>query len=160
MAVGRGIFRAGDQNSRALADYLRLVDINSEKLQIFGQELEAINVQVRHENDAWLIYAENTLVAGSFVLPDDSDEPWLVDLDYLRFPPRPEPDPDAEEEEVDLLEDVDPAELPAFNFSTGELSIGPNTLGAFAFELRPRTGGATISNFTMNAADAHISDSG
>ncbi len=152
-------FAMNSQDSRALSDYLRLVDINAEKLQIFGQELEAINVQVRHQNDAWLIYAENTLVAGNFVLPDDSNMPWLVNLDYLRFPPRPEPEPgDVEEEEIDLLEDVNPAELPPVNFSTKELSIGPSILGAFAFELRPRTGGGTIANFTMSAADAHISD--
>lgn len=152
-------FNTGVSNSRALADYLRLVDINSGKLQIFGQELEAINVQVRRENDSWLIYAENPLVAGNFVLPDASDAPWLVNLDYLRFPPRPEPDPEAAvEEEVDLLEGVDPAALPAFNFSTRELSIGPNLLGAFAFEFRPRAGGAKIADFTMNAADAHITN--
>ncbi|MES2626398.1 MAG: YhdP family protein [Pseudomonadota bacterium] len=151
-------FSTGDQDSRALSDYLRLVDVNAEKLQIFGQELTDINVQVRHENEAWLIYAQNTLVEGNFVLPDNDVMPWLVNLDYLRFPPRPEPDPEVEEEEIDLLENVDPTELPAVNFSTKELSVGANVLGAFAFELRPRTGGATISNFTMNAADAHISD--
>jgi uncharacterized protein (TIGR02099 family) len=151
-------FNTGSQDSRALADYLRLVDINAGKLQIFDQQFDAINVQVRHENEAWLIYAENPLIAGSFVLPDASDEPWLVNLDYLRFPPRPVPVPGAEAEEIDPLENVDPASLPAFNFSTKELSIGPNVLGAFDFELRPRADGATISNFKMNAADAHISD--
>ena len=57
-----------------------------------------------------------------------------------------------------MLENVNPADLPLFDFSTKELSIGANILGAFAFELRPRADGATITNFTMNAADAHISD--
>jgi uncharacterized protein (TIGR02099 family) len=153
-------FRTGDQSARALADYLRLVDINTEKLLIFGQQLDAINVQVRHENGAWHIYAQNALVAGNFALPDDSNMPWLVNLDYLRFPPRPEPPAEADvaAEEIDALENVNPAELPPVNFATKELSIGPSTLGAFAFELRPGPRGATISNFTMNAADAHISD--
>src|SRR5690606_23457872 len=69
---------------RSLAEYLRLIDINLGTLVILGQELEGINVQVTHAADGWHLQGENLLLAGRFMLPDDSSAPWLVDLDYLR----------------------------------------------------------------------------
>lgn len=148
---------------RSLADYLRLIDIDIDTLVILGQQLQDINVQVTHEPNGWYLQGINTLLSGRFMLPVGTAQPWLIDLDYLRFPPRDEPElmaegAEVEEEKVDMLVAVNPVELPPMDFTTAELSIGPQNLGAFSFRLRPNASGATIANFRMVASDASISD--
>jgi uncharacterized protein (TIGR02099 family) len=152
-----------DSGQRTLAEYLRLLDMNLGTLVIAGQELQDIHVQVTYDEAAWQLQGTSALLSGHFTIPADASLPWLVNLDYLRFPAPdgPELGPDGEpveEEEVDLLAAVDPAALPALDFSTAELGIGEQQLGAFSFQLRPHTNGATISAFNMQAADARISD--
>lgn len=146
-------------SGRPLRDYLRLVDLNLGTLDIGGQTLENINVQVSPEDAGWLIRARNALVGGRLILPAAADLPWLVDLDYLRLPPRAEPGTeDAESAPVDPLAGVDPHDLPAIDFSSDEISIGTDNLGAFRFALRPDSSGAEISGFRMDAAEASITD--
>jgi uncharacterized protein (TIGR02099 family) len=141
-----------------LHDYLRLVDVGIGRLQVIGQEFSDIDVEVLFRDGAWHIHGSNEKVSGNLVVPLDGANPWQVDLDYLRFPPRPEPDPEATEppEDIDLLEDVDPTQLPAFAFSTDELSIGPSNLGSWRFDFAPRAGGARISNLRMQEESSRI----
>jgi uncharacterized protein (TIGR02099 family) len=147
---------------RPLAEYLRLVDMQFGVLEVVGQQLENIAVQVRVDDGGWQIDGLNALVGGHLTIPLDAT-PWTASLDYLRFPPRVEPELDAAgkpvaEEKVDILEAVDPSTLPPFDFTTAELSIGDQNLGAFDFRLRPDRNGATITDFRMRAPDSSISD--
>lgn len=146
---------AGDA---ALQDYLRLVDVSVGRLQVIGQEFSDIDVELLFREGAWRIQGTNEKVSGTLTIPEDSTQPWQVALDYLRFPPRPEPDPEATEppEDIDLLEGVDPTELPAFAFSTQELSIGPSNLGSWSFDFAPLARGARISNLRMQEEASRI----
>lgn len=141
-----------------LQDYLRLVDVEVGSLQVLGREFSDIDVELLFREGAWHIAASNAQLAGTLDIPLAAAEPWQVALDYLRFPPRPEPDPEATEppEDIDLLEDVDPATLPAFVFSTQELSIGDSNLGSWSFELVPDATGASIRNLRMQEAASRI----
>jgi len=159
------IFNQGLEGSRSMSDYLRLIDVNVGELFIFGTQFDTINMQIQRINSAWSIFGQNTLIAGNFTIPDDISLPWLVNLDYLRFPPRQElpventaATAESIAAEEDLLEAVNPANLPAMDFATAELSVGEYNLGAFSFVLNPNRGGANVSNFKMSAADAHITD--
>jgi uncharacterized protein (TIGR02099 family) len=162
-AVADALSAKAEPRQRSLAEYLRLVDVNLDQLEIAGQEFANINVQVQYDAAGWQIEGTNTLLGGHFTIPVAEAEPWQVTLDYLRFPPSPEPEPDAAAGEaepvtVDLLSDVDPTQLPSFDFTTAELSLGPQNLGAFSFSFRPDNSGATISDFRMQAEDSAISD--
>ncbi|MEY4642205.1 MAG: hypothetical protein RLZZ227_2199 [Pseudomonadota bacterium] len=148
--------------ARPLAEYLRLVDMKFGTLNIIGQDLQDISVQVQVDDRGWQIQGTNAFLGGNFTIPMAST-PWTVNLDYLRFPPREEPELDAngklvEEEKVDVLEAVDPTVLPPFDFSVSELSVGDQNLGTFDFRLRPNRNGAKISDFRMQAEDSSISD--
>lgn len=154
---------ADDGTTQPLEDYLRLVDVNIGTLQIAGQQLQDINVQVEPVPEGLQIRGLNTTVAGSITIPADPAGAWIVNLDYLRFPPRPERIPDEagqipEEEEIDLLVDVDPTKLHAFDFTTAEISIGSDNLGAYSFRFRPGSAGASIADFRMQSPDANITD--
>lgn len=156
---GRAAADGGTAGSEGgLQDYLRLADVDVGRLQVIGQEFTDIAVEVLFREGAWHLQGNNEKVAGTLVVPVTGSLPWQVDLDYLRFPPRPEPDPDATEppEEIDLLEDVDPTQLPAFAFSTDELSIGPSNLGSWSFDFAPLRSGARISNLRMQEENSRI----
>ena len=145
-------------DSSGLHDYLRLVDIGVGELRVVGQEFADMDLEVLFSDGAWRIHGNNEQVSGDLILPVAEEGPWQIDLEYLRFPPRPEPDPEAVEppEDIDLLEDVDPTQLPAFRFSTAELSIGPSNLGSWSFDFAPLPTGARISNLRMQEQSSRI----
>lgn len=153
-AVGREELAGAPGDESPLSNYLRLVDVDIGSLQLGEQRLEDINVQVRRQDDNWRVYGENARLAGTLSVPVSEEAPWDIELDYLRFPPREAPDPGAPQ--VDLLADVDPRTLPAFNFRTGELSIGDSNLGSFSFEFVPQAGGADIRDFRMQEENSLI----
>ncbi|MES2605546.1 MAG: YhdP family protein [Pseudomonadota bacterium] len=157
--IARELNKAGGEG-RAVADYLRLVDVNVGELVLPGLTLENANVVVRHAEAAWQIDARNDFLAGKLAMPDDAAKPWQIALDYLRFPPRPVLDTTVAvpPEEVDPLADTDPTELPAFDFKTAELSFGDQSLGAISLQYRPHARGASITNFNLQSPDSTITD--
>ena len=141
---------------RTLEEYLRLADVQVGSFNVAGQTFDDISLQVQRQGPAWHIHGNNQMLAGDLVLSDDSTIPWQVALEYLRFPPREEPAMTPGEEEVDLLEEVNPATLPSFDFLTAELSIGESSLGAVSFRYRPRSNGADIDSFTLVSNNSGI----
>ncbi|HEY0962707.1 MAG TPA: YhdP family protein [Pseudomonadales bacterium] len=161
-AVADAMAAKATGGGRALADYLRLVDMRFGTFEILGQALEDIDVHVEVDTSAWQIHGSNALLAGVLTIPREN-APWSVNLDYLRFPAGPEPELDAngkpiDVEKVDLLEAVDPSTLPPFDFAVAELRIGEQGLGAFDFSLRPGAQGAAITDFRMHAPDSGITN--
>ena len=168
-----------DAQSTRLEDFLSLADIHVGTLTVAGQELESVQTRVSRtglmdevseagastQPDSWQVNLENSLLNGAFVFPDDETLPWRVDLDYLRFPDDSDgieegdgDNSDAGEEDVDVLADVNPAELPDMNFRTQELSLGDKHLGAWEFNLRADGNSATVSDLKMTTSDARIRD--
>ena len=159
--VARELNQAGGEG-RAVADYLRLVDVNVGTLIAPGRTLEEVNVVVQRPGAAWQISAHNELLSGNLVIADDRNKPWDVALKYLHLPPRPPVDPSLTgppPDEPDPLQDVNPAQLPAFDFHVDELNVGDQTLGEFTLQFRPDASGASITGFRMQSPDAQITDS-
>ena len=160
------------QGDNRLEDLVGLVDVNVGRLNVMDQDLENVRTRVQRtgeladdseagtaDADSWLVFMENSLLSGSFRFPDDEARPWLIDLDYLRFPETEEPEAgEAPAEEVDILADVNPATLPDLDFVTRELTVGDKHLGAWDFRLRTTGNSATISDLRMTTPDARIRD--
>ena len=157
--IARELNKAGGEG-RAVADYLRLVDVNVGELILPGLTLEKANVLVRRADATWQMTATNDFLHGDLVIPDDGTKPWQIALDYLRFPPRPVVDPTVTEppEEIDPLADTDPTQLPAFDFKTAELSFGDQTVGGISLQFRPNSRGAVITDFHLQSPDSKITD--
>lgn len=147
-----------------LEDNIRLADVHIQQLDVVGLELFNINTQVTRNAEAWNVFLENELLRGRFVFPDASEEPYLINLDYLRLADPEGSDADLKEEleeeihEVDMFAEIDPLALPDMNFYTAEFLLGDKNLGDWEFELRVNATGASISNFRVNMEDASISD--
>ena len=148
-----------DGAAKGFADYLRLIDVDVGELLVGGQTFNDINVQVQHPDSSWQIQARNALLAGTVEIPADAAQAWQVDLEYLRLPAREVVDAELApipEDSTDLLVDVDPASLPAFDFRAAELSIGEHQLGSWRFRLRPEARGASIRGLSMQEASSSI----
>ncbi len=148
-----------------LEDYIGRADVLVSRLAVIGQELENARAIVQRSaqsetpsSGSWLVNLENELLSGNFLFPDDATQPWNIDLDYLRFPESETEVEGETEEEIDILEEVNPAELPNFDFTTEELTLGDKHLGAWEFTLRTTGDAASISNLTMTTSDARIRD--
>ncbi|PCJ42577.1 MAG: TIGR02099 family protein [SAR86 cluster bacterium] len=145
------------------SESIRMVDVRIGNLNAFGVDLPAVNTVLTRQGPAWALYLENEILQGNFIFPDAAEEPYDVQLAYLRLPGDEEEGADTEaggktEEDIDPFANINPAELPAMNFRTEEFSLGDGNLGAWEFQLRSNTRGATISNLSMLSADAAITD--
>ena len=145
-------FSSGE--GQAAAEIVRMVDVRIGNLNAFDFDLPAVNTVLTRQGPAWDLYLENELLQGDFLFPDAEDDPYQIQLTYLRLPE----DEEDVEEDIDPFADINPAELPAMNFRTEELSLGEGNLGAWEFELRNNARGATISNLRMQTPDAAITD--
>ncbi len=146
------------EEGQPASETVRMVDVRIGNLNAFGVDLPAVNTILTRQGPAWDLYLENELLQGDFLFPDAEDDPYHIQLTYLRLPKDEEDGEEGSEEDVDPFANINPAELPAMNFRTEELSLGEGNLGEWEFELRNNTRGATISNLRMQSADAAITD--
>ena len=140
-----------------VSELVRMVDVRIGNLNAFGIDLPAVNTILTRQGPAWDLYLENEQLQGDFIFPDVADDPYEIDLTYLRLPGNEEEEGEVEED-IDPLANINPTELPAMNFRTEEFSLGEGNLGAWEFQLRNSSRGATISNLTMRSTDAAITD--
>jgi uncharacterized protein (TIGR02099 family) len=141
------------------SDIVRVVDLDIGKLHALGLDLPAINTVLRRQGGGWSLYLENEQLQGDFIFPDDPNQPYEIELSYLRLPRDENPEAiemEVEEEEIDILANVDPTQLPAMNFSTQEFSLGDGNLGTWSFQLRSSADGANITDLRMQSSDASI----
>jgi len=173
---------AGSEEAR-LEDFLSLADVRIRELEVIGQLLEDAQTRVARVSgsgldtvadtdistsstavaDSWQVSVTNARLSGDFIFPDDDDRPWDINLAYLRFPESEEESTEQElegeeSEEIDILADVNPADIPDINFQTMEFVIGDKHLGAWEFVLRNSGDGASISELKMTTTDARITD--
>lgn len=168
---------AGSAEAR-LEDFLSLADVRIGELEVIDQLLEDAQTQVTRISssvldpdsanpvsvaDSWRVSVTNEKLSGDFIFPDDDNRPWDINLAYLRFPESEEETAEQESEgeeleDIDILADVNPADIPDINFQTMELVIGDKDLGAWEFVLRNSGDGASISELRMTTPDARITD--
>lgn len=150
------------EEGQPASELVRMVDVRIGNLNAFGVDLPTVETVLTRQGPAWELYLENEILQGDFLFPDSAADPYDVQLSYLRFPKDEDEEGNAEEgleeEEIDPFEDINPTELPAINFQTEEFNLGDGNLGAWGFQLRSNTRGATISNLTMLSPDSAITD--
>ncbi len=169
-----------DEEHDSLDQYISLVDVQAGRLLVSGQTLENVHTRVSRINqtangnasadsesvfsvdvDSWLVQLENELLSGDFIFPDEAQQPWNINLSYLRLPEADEPEAESlEAEDVDILADINPATLPDMNFHTDEFTVGEKQLGTWDFQMRTDGAAATISELKMTTPDARIRDLG
>lgn len=151
--------------SQDLTRWLSRVRLDVGTLDVFGQELDSINVRIEdlQGTDYWTVALDGEEVAGSVLIPFDTEDYIEAYLAYLRLPGgqeevRVEEDiqpvqSDVEPEEaerVDVLAQLDPRTFPKVRFFTGELVIGDRDYGLGRFTMDPGPDGARFSDLIID----------
>ncbi len=157
-------FNSDESVSEGLGSSIDFVDIQIESFEFYGQQLRAVDMRIVPllSEQLWQIDLESDAIAGQVKLPFDSDDYLSLDLRYLRLPgddtdrmgPQQELTAEqlltAEQDPVDVLQDIDPRELPRMHFSTNEFRIGDRPYGSWSFTLSPNSGGAEIEDLAFD----------
>ncbi len=157
-------FNSDESVSEGLGSSIEFVDIQIGTLEFYGEQLSSVNMRIvpQLSERYWQIDLDSEAIAGQVKLPFDSDDYLSLDLRYLRLPgdetDRVEPQQElnseqllAEEQDpVDVLEDIDPRQLPRMHFSTNEFRIGDRPYGHWSFTLSPNFNGAEIEDLAFD----------
>jgi len=160
-------------SSDALTRWISRVRLDIGTLDIFGQQLESVNLNIEDllGTDYWTVALDSQAVSGSVLLPFDENEYIEAYLAYLRLPGGADDnaDPGAdggiadtgsvdvaamadEDDDVreDLLAGLDPRNFPRLRFFTGELSIGERNYGRGRFTVDSGPDGAQFSDLFVD----------
>ena len=162
------------EQSSFLLDRLSLAEVHVGQLNVVGQRLDNIDLNITPAQGGWSLMLANPLLSGVIDIPGTAGEAWRVRLDYLRLPGGEDKETDNEEtghEESaeaataetpeptpgpDPLQDVDPSQLPPLDFATNEFSLGEMNLGAWSFVLEPDSEGVRLDNLRIDMNQALI----
>jgi uncharacterized protein (TIGR02099 family) len=151
--------------SQDLTRWLSRVRLDVGTLDVFGQDLDSVNVRIEdlQGTDYWTVAMDGGAIAGSVLIPFDADDYIEAYLAYLRLPGADEggsveedvrpgqavAEP-AQVERVDVLAQLDPRAFPKVRFFTGELAIGDRDFGLGRFTMDPGPDGARFSDLIID----------
>ncbi len=130
---------------------VELIDLEIGKLHAFGSELLDVSSQLRRGDRLWEIDIKNPILGGRFKVPDEGDQPLIVDLDYIRIAS----DEDKGDKEDPLLQ-LEPELLGALEFSTDSFSWDGEDYGSWSFVFTPTDDGALISSLSAEVKGLNI----
>src|SRR5690606_15954751 len=99
------------------------------------------------DDEAWQLGLNAQQLAGSVRIPNAAQQPWLVQLNYLRLSDpavAPMPEPDANRPSA--LAQFDPAQAIPIDVQIARLWRGDEDLGSISFQLRPIDHGLRLLN--------------
>ncbi|KAF1070853.1 MAG: hypothetical protein GAK45_00683 [Pseudomonas citronellolis] len=133
------------------AGLLRGADLQIGHFHGFGVDLDNLKVDLLRADNTWQLALDSALVSGRVSLPDSKTQPIQVSLDRLDLPKSAASDlADSASAAPDPLEQVDPRSLPALNVSIRQLLQGGKRIGAWNFNVRPTTTGASFNDLDLD----------
>ncbi|MFM1896645.1 MAG: hypothetical protein RLZZ385_1719 [Pseudomonadota bacterium] len=159
-------YASSASEAEALSNLIALIELDIGTLDLFGQELDSIAVEVQHplQTDYWSVSLDAESVSGSVLVPFDRNDYIDAYIAYLRLPgdaglvsaspvvvtQTPDLFVGPPEPRVDALASLDPRRFPRLRFLTGDFSIGDTDYGLGQFTLDPTVNGAEFSNLIIN----------
>lgn len=141
--------------STASDDYLVVLDVGVDLLNIGDLEIPNFHVTGRSTDDAWLFDIKSPMAAGTVILSDD-DTPPRVDLSYLTIESDTEPQSHTSDysdvngskniESDSVFSDIEFADIPELSISIDDVNINNTEYGRWAFDLKPSDVHVEINN--------------
>ncbi len=164
---------AADGSESGSVETIAFVDVMASTFNLYGQAIPAVAMRIEPNTElqGWWAQLRGDSLQGEVVIPFDTDNHLLIDLDHLRLPgdekesealpvslladgvpeaPAAESVIEEEVPRVDPLVDIDPRELPPMRFSTNEFSIGERAFGSWQFTLNPTATGADFDDLVFD----------
>ncbi|HET8709971.1 MAG TPA: AsmA-like C-terminal region-containing protein, partial [Spongiibacteraceae bacterium] len=146
---------ASDQSEESEGKHVavQIRELQFDRAQIAGRELRNLIVSGRRDSAAWTLQARAEQIAGTFTLPDDANQPWRAQLNYLRLP-KPAGNTantqNAAVENTDVehspIADLDPRNAIAVDLSIDHLWYGDEDIGSVATQVRPIENGMRLED--------------
>jgi uncharacterized protein (TIGR02099 family) len=144
---------------QATDSLLRQVRLDIDRFDGFGTRIDNLGIDLRRLSSAWALDLRSSLISGSIRLPDAENGTIIADLQHLRLPAATQPG-EAAGTRPDPLADVDPQSLPAMDVAIKRVSMGDDTLGAWAMKLRPVSGGVELRDVALDLKGLKIGGTG
>ena len=146
-----------DKSSVSLEDELVAtldsINIDVGTLDVFGFELDDIEMSVTRGTGAWQVQLENKMLMGNVSISDDDALALGINLDYLRFDR-------SEDVASDPLSDVHPEELTSVDFSVAQLLLDDENYGTWSFNYRPQSSGSVLESVSAEVKGIKLNGSG
>lgn len=158
---------SAEESTSDYGNSIAFIDVSTDVFSLYDQELMDVDMHMVPDSEVsgWLATVASEAVAGTVVIPFNSQDYLKVDLDYLHLPGDEEDiDPllpedavadagsllEVEEERIDPLLNLDPRELPLMEFSTDDFAIGSLDYGSWEFNLVPTDYGADFYDLNFD----------
>jgi len=122
---------------------IELIYLDIGQLNAYGRELIDVRSQLSRGRQGWEIDIVNPILGGQFILPDERNQPLIVDLNYINIDSNEE-----KEGREDPLLQINPELVGALVFSTDEFNWDGENYGSWSFKFNPTDDGALISNLS------------
>ena len=137
-----------DSLSSELKERLDFVAVHTKLLRADGIELDDVDMHISRLDDAWRVELKNALLGGLLTVSDQNDQLLIARLDYMVL--------EEGAADADPMQDIDPRELPAFDFSVKQLTVGDEDYGRWSFKFRPTTTGGSVSDLSAWVKNVEI----
>lgn len=152
LASGRRAIAGGNQAGPA--ERIRSIDLNVEKLQVVGQDLDSHRVRVNRSGLDWVVQIDGEQAKGTVTIPYEfsGGRPLILDMESLTLPGSGQ----AAGASVAL---TDPRSLPPISLSADEFSLGERSFGKVEAEFQRTELGLEETEFRAEDASFAITGS-
>jgi uncharacterized protein (TIGR02099 family) len=118
-----------------------------------------VNLSGQREDSGWLSVIDSDFLQGAIYIDDDREQPLVVNIDYLRWPPEEVESEEEEESDIDPWSDFDTSGLRSANIKIKQLYYKDKLLGTWSLEMRPEKAGLDLRNIYANTAGISLTGS-
>lgn len=152
-------YLAGDSVAGAAgAEPLREAQLHIGRFDGLGSRIEALDIDLQRQADAWSLGLRSETIAGRLRLPDAAGQAITANLEHLRLPAGTSGV--AAGERPDPLAAFDPAGLPPMDLAIGQVWLGEAPLGRWTLKMRPQDGGVAFSQVDLELKGLRVEGSG
>ena len=142
-----------DANNKFASLALRGIDISTPILNLFGQNISQVRLQITPDQNNWNINVTSSAVSGSIQFPKVMSSNKIIDAQFKRL--NLSSDGQGNQTATFSL-----ANMPSILFSADNFIYNGMALGAINFKASPMTNGMSIENFSITSSSIDMRSSG
>jgi uncharacterized protein (TIGR02099 family) len=148
---------APTKGGKPLSSYLHTAKLEVGRVDYLGLSFQDVGLDLADHNGGWRIAVTGPNVQGGIALPADSQEPWELEFQRLRFVAA---SPEAAAPGADENGPTDPRSIPALLFHATELTWGDRRFGEVRALLSRVDDGVSLQQLTVTGAAFSVSAKG
>jgi uncharacterized protein (TIGR02099 family) len=126
--------------------------ISTDTLVFNDYQFKNMMLSGHREQNGWSFFVDSKDILGGIYIDEDGSRPWVVDIDYLYWPPENMlsalADANAAEQQIaaDVMDDIDLRHWPLLDVEIDRLVYKDKPLGHWSMQFRPNEEGIVVNN--------------